>query len=578
MFRPIGLIAVLALLFAACSPSTDTTTTAAVETSVAPSGSETIETTTTVSVDDSAAGVVVGVGRPIRTLNPFADGASSETRIAGQAVWATVYDVEPETWERIPDTVVSLPSQTPGAIEVAEDGSMTVRYEIQSGATWSDGVPITGADIAFTADAMFQLAVRGAPDIDSIMSKVTGTDSVERIAWITFSEASLAFEDALWVILPAHVIDDVAELKVVDGMDWPSGGPFMLAAEQASNALHLERNPYYWKTGDGGEQLPYFDRLTFLSGNEPGSEVDLFTSRSADVIVVPVGQSDRRSVEGAVSQGAELQEVPSPVVEHLTFQFGAGREAVNPLSGNDSLDYRRAIAYSIDRPALLEEEGVPWMSGIPGMLIPRTASAWDVYPYSVDEGRTLFEEVAGEGEASEAPRAVLSTTDNDEYRVLIGDSLVGSFAAVGIRTDTDYVDSMVFFGDSIGRSEFDIGMWAWLPDGGYASQLALMQLLDPASAELGSNYGNWGAGASASEGTAEFSELVIEAKSIVDPIRFAEIVLRAEELLAEYLPLIPLYQRASLAAIWPDSVAGVVHNASSSTITWNVETWQEPDK
>ena len=34
----------------------------------------------------------------------------------------TVYDVDPETWERIPDAVTALPSASRG-IEVADDGS-----------------------------------------------------------------------------------------------------------------------------------------------------------------------------------------------------------------------------------------------------------------------------------------------------------------------------------------------------------------------------------------------------------------------------------------------------------------------
>jgi peptide/nickel transport system substrate-binding protein len=571
--RLTNLIAVIALVAVACTPKSGLSTTT---TGGAVTSTTSASTTTTAASFGGEGEVVIGVGLAVVTLNPFADDAFSDTRLVGQAVWATIYDIEPETWERIPDIVTSLPSQTDGAIEVAENGSMTVRYELARGATWSDGTPITGADIAFTAQAMAQLALSGSQGIDPIMATVTATDSVERIAWITFSEASLAFEDALWVILPSHAIDQVAELKVVDGMDWPAGGPFMLADDQSEGELVLVRNPHYWKTDAQGNQLPYLNRLSILSAGEPGSEVVLFTDGSADVIVAPTSPDSLDAIDPTALDGVEVQHVSTPFVEHLTFQFGTGRDEINPESFNDSLDYRRAVAYSIDRPTLLIETGVPWIRETPGMLSPLGPSAWDVYPYDVAAGRESLQAVFGPAGRARPPTAVLSTTGNGDYRIRIGDALVGTLEAVGIDLETSYLDSLIFFGEQLGKGEFDIGMWAWVSDGGYASQLGLMELLDPASEASDANFGNWGVGESASSGTVAFSELVAEARSTIDPGRFAEIVERAEELLAEYLPLIPLFRRSSAAAIWTDSVAGVVHNGSKSEITWNVETWQKP--
>lgn len=69
-------------------------------------------------------------------------------------MWATVYDLDPETWDKIPDNVTSLPTQSSGAIVDNGDGTATVQYQIVPRATWSDGMPMTGADLAFTAEAM----------------------------------------------------------------------------------------------------------------------------------------------------------------------------------------------------------------------------------------------------------------------------------------------------------------------------------------------------------------------------------------------------------------------------------------
>ena len=562
------ILAAAAIAVTACTPSSDSGT----STTLGATTSTTASTTTTEPAAESSNEVVIGVGDLVTTLNPFADNAFAETNLVGRAVWATIYDIVPETWERVPDSVTSLPSQTPGAIEMSEDGSMVVRYEVQKGATWSDGTPITGEDIAFTAEAMAQIAAAGSPGIHPIMATITSTDFVERIAWITFSEASLAFEDALWIILPSHAIESIAELKVVNGFDWPSGGPFMVVDSPKPSVLNLERNPNYWKTDDDGKRLPYLDRLTIISSLEHGLEVDLFASRSVDVLVVP----NSPEVIDAIPQDAELQRVPTPILEHLTFQFGPGRDELNPTSLNDSLDYRRAIAYSIDRQTLLLETDVPWMPEIPGMLTPLGRSPWDAYSYDVAAGRASLQAVWGDAATGFAPEAVLSTTGNGDYRVRIGDALIDGFNAVSIPLATSYPDSMIFFGEQLGAGEFDIGMWAWPSNGGYGDQIALMERFDPASEADDANYGKWGVDASASDGTAAFSELVAEARTTIDPVRFAEIVERAEQLLAEDLPLIPLFHRSSVAAVWTDSVAGIVHNGSSSDLTWNVETWQKP--
>ena len=208
------------------------------------------------------------------------------------------------------------------------------------------------------------------------------------------------------------------------------------------------------------------------------------------------------------------------------------------------------------------------------MLLASGPSAWDIYPYDATKGSALIDAVSeADDSALGAPRAELSTTSELDDRIRIGDALVGSFDVVGIDLDTMYVESLIFFGEQLGTGEFDIGMWAWPSDGGYGDQLVLMDRFDVGSAN---NVGNWGDGDSASEGSAAYSELVAEARSTADPVRLVEIMESAEALLAEYLPVIPLFRRASAAAIWADEISGVVHNGSRSGLTWNVELWQRP--
>ena len=254
----------LALLIAACIPADQVQPTTTIANGVpVPS---TTSSTLSLHPDGFGGHITVGIDATPTTLNPFDADALEATRIVGNAVWATVYDIDPLTWERIPDNVTALPASYDGGIKTNADGSMTVQYQVARRATWSDGVPMTGADLAFTAETMRDLASAGNPNVDPVMASVVSTDSLDQIAWVTFAEPSLAFEDALWIILPSHALEGIG-IANSDATTWPSGGPFRV---DGSDLMSLVRNPNYWKSDEAGRQLPYADSLSFVeSGNDP---------------------------------------------------------------------------------------------------------------------------------------------------------------------------------------------------------------------------------------------------------------------------------------------------------------------
>jgi ABC-type transport system substrate-binding protein len=170
------------------------------------------------------------------------------------------------------------------------------------------------------------------------------------------------------------------------------------------------------------------------------------------------------------------------------------------------------------------------------------------------------------------PVSVLTTTGNGSLRIDIASGMRPSFEAMSVRLETTFIDSLEFFGEVLGIGTYDLGMWAWVNDGGYGSVIRLMEALDPVSDTGGFN--GWGVGSSASEASARYSELVVAARSTVDTAEFAAIVSEAEAILASELPLLPLFNRVSHAAVWADRISNVEHNGSSSDLTWNVEVWQ----
>ncbi len=553
--RPFAVaVVVAAIAVVGCTPDGDTEPSSTTSTSTLP-----LITTTTLAPGPS---VTIGVEQLDFDFNPFNESQSDAERVVGNAVWATIYDIDPDTWERIPDAVLALPSQAQGGVEVHDDGSMTVQYQVNPNARWSDGVPISGADLAFTAEVMRDLALGGSSTVDPVMATVTDVDAAQNVAWISFSETSLAFEDALWIILPSHALEGV-DIDSTDGFRWPTGGPFVAVSGTAG--AELRSNPFYWKVDEQGRQLPLIQSVTFV----PHLDTPVAAFNAGDVDVAVLGASSVGVSQDAA--GAEIQAVPTPVLEHLTFNFRDTREASNPESLNSSESFRIAVGHSVDPAIYSDNELVYFESSPPGVLMPRSSAAFAKYVYDATEARSLLDQL----EAA-SPMSVVTTTGNGQLRVEVAEALVPSFDATGIDLTPDFIDSVVFFGDILPNGTFDIGMWAWISDGGYQSTMALLEAFDPSGSTDG--YNGWGQTEdSANDQTARFSEIVDEARSVTSRDAFAALVAEAEGILADELPILPLFQRASYAGVWANRITGVRHNATRSTFTWNIETWEDLD-
>lgn len=546
------LVVVVALAVAACTSGTAETTTSTKNSLPSIPAST---TTTTEPPDGFGGEIQIGIEGDLTSLNPFSDDFFVGASVAGNAVWATVYDLDPVTWEKIPDNVTSLPTQSSGAIVDNGDGTVTVQYQIAPRATWSDGVPITGADLAFTAEAMRDLALGGNPRVDSIMANVVDTASVGQVAWVTFENPTLAFEDALWIILPAHAVADI-NLGVSDGFSWPSGGPFMVKNGDPSS---MTRNPNYWKTNDAGRQLPYAESLVFVPvGTEGGKRFE-----EGDVDVVEV--FDNEAVEAATAlQGATVESVSAPLVEQITFNLTSADAA----SFNGSAIFREAIAHAIDRSSVLDSAGVLWDAATPGVLVPKGTSAWAQYQYDPATSRTLITSL----QPSTEPTSVLSTTINGQARPAIANALKEAFAPIGVGYGTELLDSVQFYGDALPNMAFDLGMWAWENDGGFSATLAMLERFNPVGPQQ--SFSGWGTADDTSAAATRFSELVVVANTTMDPHEFAVAIEEAESILAAELPLIPLFHRSAYLVVRSSHVTDVVHNATSSGYTWSVESWQ----
>ncbi len=79
------------------------------------------------------------------------------------------------------------------------------------------------------------------------------------------------------------------------------------------------------------------------------------------------------------------------------------------------------------------------------------------------------------------------------------------------------------------------------------------------------------------ENTARYAELRVLMNGTVDEALLAGYIAEAEEILADQVVIIPLYQRLDPGAVWADTIGGYKHNPTSAGDTWNIESWYRKD-
>jgi ABC-type transport system substrate-binding protein len=243
--------------------------------------------------------------------------------------------------------------------------------------------------------------------------------------------------------------------------------------------------------------------------------------------------------------------------EHLNFQFGPGRLIRNPDSLNEHLKFRQAIAHAIDKDLIAAEIAQadrPIDSYVEAYLPALSQGVWAQYDYNPAASMQLLAEVCADLSrdcSSNPPRAVFTTTSDNDARVQLAGILDEMLSDVGILFESQLEDSSIFFGlpdGTIDDGTFDLGLWAWVGTPALADLVAVHDVFDPEGLPvLGSdwNYYRWGTPDSSviDANTARFAELRDLMNSTSDEAQIVDYIHEAEQILADQVVMIPLYIR-----------------------------------
>jgi peptide/nickel transport system substrate-binding protein len=265
-------------------------------------------------------------------------------------------------WDDKGNFVAELGAEVPTAENggVSADG-LTVTWHLQKGLKWSDGQPLTSADVLFTWQSVM--------DPKNVVLQKTGYDKIASIdtpddttVVIHFSELYPSWQTLFTQgpnnsgsILPKHILDGQTGLESNAFTHWPTiaSGPFIITEWVAGDHMTLWPNPNFYKG------RPKLDQI--LIKFVPTPETALAALQTGDVDWYPdFSESDIPTVQ-ALEPTVHLLVKPGFDFEHYFFNLGTtagvngiGKSDVDGFCPFQDIRVRKAITLGINRKAIAD--------------------------------------------------------------------------------------------------------------------------------------------------------------------------------------------------------------------------------
>jgi peptide/nickel transport system substrate-binding protein len=213
-------------------------------------------------------------------------------------------------------------------------------FHLRQGVKFSDGKPMTSADVLYTLERARKDATWG-PLLEGITSLEAPSSSTISI---TTAKSAPELEAILSQWSFGVVPKNLGGASEKAFAQHPVGtGPFMLGPWKHGESLVLERNPDYWDKGQ-----PYLDKIVFQTVPNPDSRVAQLKGGQLDVIYQPAW-AQIASIEAAPE--LEVGEYPRGFATFLVLN---GREG--PFKDPRA---REAVSLALDREGIAAAANLP---------------------------------------------------------------------------------------------------------------------------------------------------------------------------------------------------------------------------
>ncbi len=498
--------------------------------------------------------LIVGYDREPDTLNRFSTHILEDI----QTCIVEGLTTTDEKMNVVPLLAASVPTLENGGVVLRGDGGMDVTWKLRPNVKWHDGVPFTSADVKFTVDA-----INGPnynPESTDGFDRISSVDTPDPLTAVVHYKEIYAPYDIQFIrgALPKHVLEGRDIDRAQDYNRNPLGtGPYKVAAWQAGEFILLERVPHYWR----GDDYPKIRQLLFRFVANTNTRINQL--KAGEVHVVALMPWDKYR---------EMRDVPSLVI-HRTMGNAYEHVTLNErqMPAFADVRVRRALTHALDRELFVKTilDGLAPVAH--GAIQPLSWAYTDQvtrYPFDPVKARALLDEAGwkvGAGGIREKDGKRLSftliTQAGFAIRETIAQAMERQWRDVGVDAIVQLHDgtaiSAIWF-----EGRFDAMLHWWqMPSDPELTTFFAADRTPPAGRNINFFRDD------------ELTKLLYASDRTVDRPERTRLLHRAQQLLADAAPEIPLYNVTRLDVV-PASLQHFKGNPTNTGIFWNVYEWE----
>jgi len=475
--------------------------------------------------------------------------------------------------------------------EMTPDGRKYTLH-LRPNVTWSDGAPLTSADVLFTFRAVRDKRVESAL-ADSLVvagQPIEATAPDDHTVVVTFPAASgpgLRLLDTL-PILPKHKLEGAlsngtfrtAWQTTTAPADVVGAGPFVLKSYETGQRVVLSRNERYWRKAADGTKLPFIDQLILEIVPEQTAGMLRLESGNLDMLQSELRPDDVPSALKAEKKG-NLKVIELGVgTDADAFWFCLKPEARKNdrrFAFVQRREFRQALSYAVDREEFARvvffDAAVPiWGPVTPGNKTWFTPNLKRYGP-DLDKARAVLRDIGLEDRNG---NGVVEAADGTEARFTV---MTQKGIAAYERGTTLLKERAAMIGVALNIAPLEAGaMIERLKTSDYEAiyMRPLMTDLDPAGnmdmwlSSGGAHFWNLEQTTPATDWEKRIDDIMMRQAATVDLARRRELFNEAQEILAENLPVL-YFAAPRLYYAHSTRVTGVVPSVLRPPVLWNAD-------
>ncbi|MFJ6572519.1 peptide ABC transporter substrate-binding protein [Streptomyces sp. NPDC091292] len=491
----------------------------------------------------------------------------------GASIWGT-YIFQTQTIPRVFDVRRKGADWVPVASElmasdpvVSKGARPTVTYRLNPKAVWSDGKPITSADLKYTAlqirDGKNIFDKTGYTEIASVATPDPGT------AVVTLKRPYGSWKGLFsgsYGVLPSHLLDGrdrTAAMK--DGYQF-SGGPWKLEKWVRGTSLTLVPNDRYWG------KKPHLSKVTFQFTSDTAAAFQAFRTGQLDALYPSPQMDVIDQIKSGLPNASVRTEARTGSLEALWMN--------NARFPFDSAPVRRAVSYAIDREALVERLYGPLGVKEPAQsfnspLVSRYAgtdfSQYSLYLTKVDEiMKADGWAKGGDGiwaKDGRKARFTITSMAGNKRRELTQQILQTQLEKAGFAMSIKNTSAANLFAKVAPAGDFDLGLWTLVdtfPEPSLGASFRSEAIPSAANGNAGINFMRVRIPA--------LDPLLGDVAAAMDDTARRTESLKAERIIADEVPSLPLSAIPNVL-LWNKRVGGPLSINPVEGPWWNLADW-----